>query len=686
MKASRVQLIGMLTTIAIARGFCQDVDSVTTLPELVVQAFAQDRPIVEAPVSIGYRTAQDFAYFNNTSVLSVANTVPGVRMEERSPGSYRFSIRGSLLRSPFGVRNVKVYWNGLPFTDAGGNTYLNLLDAGGIGSMEIIKGPGASLYGAGTGGVLLLNSRPHSEYLSYHFQVGSYGQRRVAANGKFITSARTKLDLTLSVERADGYRQQAAMGRVNAGINGHFAVGRKGEIGLFVLMSGLSYETPGGLTLAQFNADPRQARPPAGTQPGAVEQQAAVSNSTNIIGSVYSMQWTEQWKTRLGAIFSNTTFENPSIRNVEERGESTVGLRFESMHSWHRGKFTGRVTWGGEYLFSPSTIDVYDNNLGTKGNIQTSDEVIAQSGLTFAQLEMDFPAYISVTVGGSMNSLSYRLDRTTPTATKQTKDFRPEFSPRVAILKRWGNSQSLFATVSSGFSPPGIAEVRPSTNNFNPDLNSERGINIETGVKGLIAPRGLYYELATYQFQLTETIVIQRTADGAEYFVNAGSTRQRGIEAYLSWEPIRPRPQRRVRLNKAWMSYTYQHYRFRDYVNDGIDNNGNDLTGVPPVIATAGADLRLNRNMNWICTLNFTDHIPLNDANSAYAGAYILLGSRLNYRFQIKRYPVEVFAGIDNLLNEKYSLGNDLNAFGGRFYNAAAPRNYFLGLQFKLGQ
>jgi iron complex outermembrane receptor protein len=48
-------------------------------------------------------------------------------MEERSPGSYRLNIRGSSLRSPFGVRNVKIYYNNIPFTDPGGNTYLNSL-------------------------------------------------------------------------------------------------------------------------------------------------------------------------------------------------------------------------------------------------------------------------------------------------------------------------------------------------------------------------------------------------------------------------------------------------------------------------------------------------------------------------------------------------------------------------------
>ena len=47
---------------------------------------------------------------------------------------------------------------------------------------------------------------------------------------------------------------------------------------------------------------------------------------------------------------------------------------------------------------------------------------------------------------------------------------------------------------------------------------------------------------------------------------------------------------------------------------------------------------------------------------------------------QIKKAQLEVFVGADNILDEKYSLGNDVNAFGGRYFNAAAPRNYYGGV------
>src|SRR5258708_13431239 len=72
-----------------------------------------------------------------------------------------------------------MYWNGLPLTDGGGNTYINLVDFNSVASAEIIKGPGASLYGAGTGGVVLLGS-PMSNHNQLQVSAlgGSYGLQR----------------------------------------------------------------------------------------------------------------------------------------------------------------------------------------------------------------------------------------------------------------------------------------------------------------------------------------------------------------------------------------------------------------------------------------------------------------------------------------------------------------------------
>lgn len=109
-------------------------------------------------------------------------------MEERSPGSYRINIRGSSLRSPFGVRNIKIYWNDIPVTDAGGNGYFNQFAFNNFSNIEMIKGPAGSLYGAGTGGVILMHSlektwKPANARLEYI--AGSYGLQNIQSSLSF---------------------------------------------------------------------------------------------------------------------------------------------------------------------------------------------------------------------------------------------------------------------------------------------------------------------------------------------------------------------------------------------------------------------------------------------------------------------------------------------------------------------
>src|SRR5215831_1283760 len=89
-----------------------------SLQNVTITAFAAQAKWKDVPASVAVLTKNNFQRYDHSSLVPAMNTIAGVRMEERSPGSYRFSIRGSLLRSPFGVRNVKMYLDDLPFTDA----------------------------------------------------------------------------------------------------------------------------------------------------------------------------------------------------------------------------------------------------------------------------------------------------------------------------------------------------------------------------------------------------------------------------------------------------------------------------------------------------------------------------------------------------------------------------------------
>src|SRR5690606_6898035 len=181
---------------------------------ITVSAFESERPLLEQSAAITQVTERDFSRYNETSPVSAFNQKAGVRIEERAPASYRVSIRGSSLRSPFGVRNVKVYWNEVPFTAPDGTTALNLLDPANIKTSQVIKGPSGSIYGAGNGGAISLYSQPNQaeNRVSADFLAGDFGlsKYRVGISQQLGNGG---IDASFVSQKSDGYREHSAVDR-----------------------------------------------------------------------------------------------------------------------------------------------------------------------------------------------------------------------------------------------------------------------------------------------------------------------------------------------------------------------------------------------------------------------------------------------------------------------------------------
>ena len=100
---------------------------------------------------------------------------------------------------------------------------------------------------------------------------------------------------------------------------------------------------------------------------------------------------------------------------------------------------------------------------------------------------------------------------------------------------------------------------------------------------------------------------------------------------------------------------------------------------------SALADVQFKNGIYSNITYYSASKIFLNDANTATAEPYHLLGFRTGWKKILQsKYKINFYAGVDNLLNEIYSLGNDINAAANRFYNASPTRNYYVGLSFQL--
>jgi iron complex outermembrane receptor protein len=70
-----------------------------------------------------------------------------------------------------------VYLNGIPISDANGITYFNQIDMNALQSIEILKGPSGSIFGAGIGGVLNLQTKAANagQTAKVGVHLGSYG-------------------------------------------------------------------------------------------------------------------------------------------------------------------------------------------------------------------------------------------------------------------------------------------------------------------------------------------------------------------------------------------------------------------------------------------------------------------------------------------------------------------------------
>ena len=263
-----------------------DTARAVALPGATVTGYGQQLPLRRTAAAVGVLDARMLEQFSPTALTQAVNTLPGVRLEERATASYRLSIRGSTLRSPFGVRNVKVYYNGLPFTDAGGSTPLNLLDPALVGRLEVLKGPAGSVYGAGTGGVARFETpavAAGTGRVAAAATVGSYGLRRSTVVAE-VAGPGSSVRAQYAHQSLAGYREQSALRRDVLALDLRTTAAPRTTLAVHLLYADIDYQLPGGLTRAQFAADPRQARPGTAAAPGTVAQQAAYASRTGLLG------------------------------------------------------------------------------------------------------------------------------------------------------------------------------------------------------------------------------------------------------------------------------------------------------------------------------------------------------------------------------------------------------------------
>jgi iron complex outermembrane receptor protein len=653
----------------------------------VVKAYEQNRKLVDvgAPVSIVSKASLN--RFSNLSILPAMNMNPGVRMEERSPGSYRLNIRGSSLRSPFGVRDIKIYWNEIPLTDPGGNTYLNELGFYNFQSLEIIKGTAGSLYGAGIGGAVLINSMPAvwDQGVSVDYTGGSYNTNSANANVR-LGDGDHRTIFSYSHQTSDGYRQQTQMRRDVGSWESEIKASDRQTIHAYMLYSDLYYQTPGGLTQTEYNKDPRMARPPAAGQPGAVQAQAAIFQKNFTAGVSDTWHFNDHWQNTTAVYGAYTDFTNPGIRVYEYRQEPHFGGRTVFQYKTDLSFANLQINAGAEAQKGFFETRDYANKLGVEDSLQTDDRLNNWTYLAFVQADLKFSNGWTLTAGGSLNVNALDITRVSviPPVSHDIR-FDNKLAPRIALLKKITPDISVYTSASRGFSTPTVQELEKSNGVVGPTLQPENGIDYELGTRGSFLHGKLFFDVDAFFFHIRNAIVQRIDSFGVSYSVNAGGTNQHGLETFVSYQ-VFDNPAAFVSSLRVFVSDTWHDFHYSSFIQDTSNFTGHRLPSVPPQLAVSGLDVLLHAGVYANVTYTYSDHVALNDANTTWAGSYNLMGGRLGFRRILPggRFRFDVYTGIDNAFNVKYSLGDDFNAAAGRYYNAAPGRNYYAGASLNL--
>jgi iron complex outermembrane receptor protein len=614
--------------------------------------------------------------------------IPGVFVEDRVNLSESFGVRLSI-RAPvrgvgIGVRGLQILQDDIPLTMSDGTTQPTNVDLGSTGAIEVMRGPSSVLYGNSAGGVITLRTEiPEGQPLVVEpdVQSGSDGYRREQVK---LSGSNGPVGFVVNVSRmtTHGFREHSAadvrLANTVARVRLTPATEVRGVFNLFDMPFG---ESPSTLALADARDQPRSARPSVfelGLGESSRQGQGGLTIDHRFDGG--SRLRVTGWGMWRGAW-------NPIPARIVSVQRSGGGIRVE---------YTGATVWRGLPIAWAGGLDaarqdddsVDDENLGVGGGTRAREgarlvdqlERVRSIG-PFAQVTATVRRRWTVTAGVRHDAFTFVADdRLRSDGDQSGRRAMGALSPSAGVTFAATPNAHLYGSVSTAFETPTVQELanRPSgEGGFNSDLGPQTLRSFDVGARGVIAAWRVRYDVAAYLSTLHDALVQHQRADEVQYFLNAGESSRRGVEALAQWTPLA--------AFTARLSYTGQRFRFVHFVTESADFSGKREPGAPPQQIAASVALRaagLSSTWQW----RWIDSYPVNDANTVSNWAAHVADLRIAFQPRWKRVDVRPFFGVDNVFDARFNGSIVPNAFGTRFFEPSPGRQIYAGLSLGIGR
>ena len=663
--------------------FSQSQSDTTSLKEVKVKTSLDLEKAFEESSNVSFLKQEELLQSNQTSISPILNKIPGVYMQQGGLNTTKINIRGIGARAQYETNRIKLYFNNIPLTTANGTSILHDIDLTTISEVKIIKGPQATEYGAGLGGVIQLKSKLSDQNsVASELLFGSFDLLKQNYTLNSVSKHKV-ISLTYNNLSAGGFRENSNYQRESYFLNSEWQVSETSQFQLLGQVVQLKGHIPSSLGKSAFNENPEEAAFTWGQARG------FESYTRGVFGLNFSNQLGEDVQQNT-AVFANVrdAFE-PRPFDILGNKNLGIGIRHTSALVLNWGDVPSKLTVGGEFMRDDYEVSTSENRYrDNNGNGYLQGELLSATDQTrqyvegFAKLDIDFSSRFNFKFGLATNSTTYQItDNFSNPEFSQTGDFKYDqvWLPHIAGSYSLANNQKLSASISKGFSVPTVEQSLTEEGVFNTNLRPEKGWSYEIGYKSKWFEDKLFAEVNAYYMDVENLLVARRVAEDRFVGINAGSTSHPGVEfsvksnlTYKSWLSLQP-----------YINGSLNFYEFDDFVDQGNSFSGNDLTGVPSSQFSFGLDAQLQDRFYVYFQTNAVSSIPVNDANTVFSEAYAFSNIKLEYRFSIlKTLSARVNFGVNNLFDEKYASSIVTNAigFGGsepRYFYPGEPRNYF---------
>ena len=653
----------------------------------------EESPImVNLPAPIMQLNGKEIQRGDNVQLHPIFNRTPGLYMHSGALNTNRITLRGIGSRSPFATNKIRAYLDDIPLTNGGGETTLEDIDLSLIKKIQIWKGPTASIYGAGLGGMIHLKTstryKEDKNYFSNDFSLASFNRIR---NSSIIGITGKKLELNFSYNLIDqeSYRENNNYERSVLNTLAKYQINKKQELSFLVNHTSLYAEIPSSLNESDFMENPKRAGGAWGLVNGREDYERSligISHAWDIkdIGN-YLLSNTSS------LAFANKNGEEIRPFNNLEDSSNAFTLRSSFDFNKEKGKVFSDFSVGFEWYLEDYKWKTFESNEGTTGENLSENEEDRIYGNFFAQSYLMLTEKFSLLTGLNLNQTTYKyndLFSVDGTDDSGNRKFDWVISPRLGLNYAFESEWSLFSSLSHGFSSPSIEETFTPDGAINLDLEPETGWNIEFGSRGKFNSR-FSYEIVFFRTLVKNLLVQERISEDQSIGINAGETTHNGIETFMEYELLK-RPNRIT----LFTSYSYADYKFKEFLNEEEDFSGNLLPGSPPHHLHFGLDAETNIGFYGNLNFQYVDAFAMRDDNSLFTDPYKLLNLKIgfyqemNFLKKANALSANVYFGINNLLDEQYASMILINAssFGGRsprYYYPGLPINYYGGLKLR---